>query len=336
MIPQPIAPMLARSVAKIPVGDYAYEPKWDGYRCLIIRDGDSIELASRGKKPLTRYFPEVVEAARSLPERCIVDGELIVVDEGDEGSRLSWELLSQRIHPAESRIARLSVETPAQFVAFDLLWLDEDLTGLPFRDRRERLERMFTTPPHPSLHLTTITADHAVATQWFTRFEGAGLDGIIAKPAAGTYRQGKRDMLKIKHKRTAEAVVVGYRVAKGGHGVGSLLLGLYDGDTLRRVGGIVGLPNKVREELGEQLEPLRIDEPGPGLEKPVSRFGGQEEWVPLDPQLVVEVEFDQLEGDRFRHAVSLVRWRPDRDPRSCTLDQVDRAVAYDLADVLDA
>lgn len=336
MLPLPISPMLAKAVDEVPVGDYAYEPKWDGFRCIIIRDGDSVELASRGKKPLTRYFPEMVEAARALPPGCIVDGELVVVDGPDGASRLSWDLLAQRIHPAESRVNKLAVETPSQFVAFDLLFHDEDLTALPFGERRERLERLFAEVSHPALHMTAITRDAVLAKEWFTRFEGAGLDGLIAKPWAGPYLQGKRELLKVKHKRTADVVVVGYRVAKSGHGVGSLLIGLYDGDELRRVGGIVGLPAKVREELVETLAPLVLDEANPALNRPVSRFGGREEWVPLDPQLVVEVAFDQLEGDRFRHAVSLLRWRPDKDPDDCTFDQIEQAVAYDLAEVLEA
>lgn len=330
-----ISPMLARAVATIPVGDYAYEPKWDGFRCIIVRDGDSVELASRGKKPLTRYFPEMVEAAGALPE-CIVDGELIVAT-GDRGAaRLSWELLSQRIHPAASRVAKLSVETPAQFVAFDLLRIgDEDLTGQPFTTRRARLEQLFDDVDHPELHLSVLTRDADLANDWFTRFEGAGLDGVIAKPLHGTYQYGKRDMLKIKHKRTADAVVVGYRVAKSGHGVGSILLGLHDDNgTLVRVGGIVGLPAKTRDELVDVLAPLVIDDPAPSLETPPSRFGGEKDTVWLEPELVVEVAFDQMEGNRFRHAVTLLRWRPDKDARDCTLDQVERAVSYDLDEVL--
>lgn len=337
MLELPIEPMLAKAVSDVPEGDYAYEPKWDGFRCLIIRDGDSIELGSRGKKPLTPYFPELVDMARSLPSRCIVDGEIVISTGAKGSSRLSWELLSQRIHPAESRVRLLSSSTPAEFVAFDLLWLDDDdLTALPFRERRARLEELFGAPLHPSLHLTAVTHDAAVARDWFERFEGAGLDGVIAKPLDAPYRQGKRDLLKIKHKRTADAVVVGYRVAKSGEGVGSLLLGMYDDDRLVRVGGIVGLPAKTRIELVDELAPLVIDEPDGSLEKPKSRFGGKEEWIALEPKLVVEVAFDQLEGDRFRHAVSLLRWRPDKDPRSCTLDQVERPIAYDLREVFDA
>lgn len=335
MLDEPISPMLAKAADAIPEGDYAYEPKWDGFRCLIIRDGDRIELASRGKKPLTRYFPEVVEAARSLPDQTIVDGEIVIATGGKGGSHLSWELLSQRIHPAESRVRLLAESTPAQFVAFDLLWRDEDLTPLPFRDRRARLEELFGAALHPSLHLTVATRDIVLARDWFTRFEGAGLDGVVAKPLGAPYRQGKRDLVKIKHKRTADAVVVGYRVANTGHGVGSLLLGMYDDrDRLLRVGGIVGLPAKTRIELVDVLAPLVTDEPNGSLEKPANRWSSKDEWIALDPQLVVEVAFDQLEGDRFRHAVSLIRWRPDKDPRDCRLSQVERAVAYDLGEVL--
>ena len=336
MLDLPIEPILAKAVTAIPEGDYSYEPKWDGFRCLIIRDGDQIELGSRSKKPLTRYFPEVVEFARSLPERCIVDGELVIVAGEAGASHLSWDLLSQRIHLAESRVTLLASSTPAEFIAFDLLWLsDDDLTELPFQARRDKLKSVFATPPHPSLHLTATTRDAAVARTWFEQFEGAGLDGVIAKPLASPYRQGKRDLLKIKHKRTADAVVVGYRVAKSGEGVGSLLLGLYDGAELKRVGGIVGLPAAARMELVDELAPLVIDQPA-SLQKPPSRFGGKEDWVALEPKLVVEVAFDQLEGDRFRHAVSLLRWRPDKARHDCTLDQVERPVAYDLRDVLQA
>lgn len=335
----PISPMLAKGVDTVPLGDYAYEPKWDGYRCIIIRDGDSIELGSRGRKPLTRYFPELLSAVASLPERCIVDAE-IIQRAGEPGAEhLSWEILSSRIHPAESRIRKLAAEFPAELVCFDLLALgDADLTGLPWRERRAALEEVFAADLAPSLHLSAVTTDPDVARDWFERFEGAGLDGVVAKLRSSTYEQGRRTMLKVKHKRTAEAVVVGYRVHKSGEGIGSLLLGLYDDGELRRVGGIVGFPNAMRVELLEQLQPLVLDEADPGLEAPASRFSGGRDssWVPLSPELVVEVAFDQLEGNRFRHAASFLRFRPDRDPASCTLDQVDRAIAYDLADVLDA
>lgn len=339
--------MLAKAVTDVPAADavdggYSYEPKWDGFRCIVVKDGDDVELASRGKKPLTRYFPELVDACREhLPERVVLDGE-IVVRSGEPGAqRLDWEALGQRIHPAESRITKLSAETPAEFIAFDLLAHgDEDLTGSPFTRRREVLESVFDTMAKGAqLHLTRVTRDADEARDWFVRFEGAGLDGVVAKALASTYQPGKRTMLKIKHKRTAEAVVTGYRVHKSGQGVGSLLLGLYDGDRLFNVGGIAAFTAKKRLELVEELEPLvRRDADGnvEHAETDRSRFssGKDVSFVPLRPERVVEVAFDQLEGHRFRHTVQFLRWRPDRDPASCTLDQIDRATAYDLGEVL--
>lgn len=333
----PIAPMLAKSVDSIPTGDYAHEPKWDGFRCIVARDGDDIVLGSRGKKPLTRYFPELVPAMASLPPRCILDGEIIVRTGAPGSEHLSWDLLSQRIHPAESRITRLAAETPAEVVCFDILALgDDDLTGQPWEARRKILDQVFTPNPHPSLHLSAVTRDDTLAQDWFTHFEGAGLDGVVCKAVHGTYEQGKRSMLKVKHKRTAEAVVVGYRVAKNGDGVGSLLLGMYDHrGELVRVGGIVSLPLTMRRQLVAELAPLVTAEIEPALESTRSRFSSEKDasYVPLAPELVVEVAFDQLEGRRFRHAVSFLRWRPDRDPSSCLLDQVETAAVYDLAQV---
>lgn len=339
--------MLAKAVATVPEAGtsgtgYSYEPKWDGFRCIVLKDGDEVELASRGKKPLTRYFPEVVAACREhLPERIALDGE-IVVRAGEPGAqRLHFEHLGQRIHPAESRVTRLSEETPAEVIAFDLLAVDDDsLLDLPFAERRARLVEVFAgiddTAP---LHLTRVTDDPAEAQEWFTRFEGAGLDGIVAKALDAPYSPGKRTMLKIKHKRTAEAVVTGYRVHKSGEGVGSLLLGLYHDGQLVNVGGIAAFTMARRRELVEELAPLVVhDEDGQvaHAETDRSRFSSSKDvsYVPLRPERVVEVAFDQLEGWRFRHTVQLVRWRPDRDPTSCTLDQIDRAPAYDLGDVL--
>jgi ATP-dependent DNA ligase len=359
----PVSPMLAKAVAEVPDpdgkgGPYAYEPKWDGFRCIVARDGDEVELGSRGEKPLTRYFPEVVEAVRKLlPTRIVVDVEL-VVRAGERGSqRLDWEALAQRIHPAESRIRRLAVETPAEIVAFDLLAIDgESLMDRSFRDRRARLEKelahLSTGDP---VHLTRITTDVAEAREWFETFEGAGLDGVVAKPLDAAYQQGKRSMLKIKHHRTADAVVYGYRVHKSGDGVGSLLLAVYgdapegwqgldpeapEGLALIPVGGIVSLPDQMRRALVAELEPLTTHDDAGELVRmggAPSRFsvaGKDSSFVLLHPDLVVEVAFDQLEGHRFRHAVSLVRWRPDREPYSCRIDQIDRAAAYDLGQVL--
>ncbi|MDN5717414.1 MAG: ATP-dependent DNA ligase [Janibacter sp.] len=340
--------MLAKAVKAVPAADaveggYSYEPKWDGFRCIVRKDGDDVELISRGKKPLTRYFPELVEAIREhLPGSAVVDGE-IVVRSGEPGAqRLDWEALGQRIHPAESRITKLSVETPAELIAFDLLAVgDEDVTGSPFAHRRERLEALFATITKGApLHLTRVTRDATEATDWFTRFEGAGLDGVVAKALASPYSPGKRTMLKIKHKRTAEAVVTGYRVHKSGQGVGSLLLGLHHEGQLFNVGGIAAFTAARRLELVEELEPLvRRDAEGnvEHAETDRSRFSSAKDvsFVPLRPERVVEVAFDQLEGWRFRHTVQFLRWRPDRDPESCTLDQIDRATAYDLGQVLD-
>lgn len=330
--------MLAKATTKWPSQGHGFEPKWDGFRCIIVKDGTDVELASRGKKPLTRYFPELVEFASHLPERCIVDGEIIIRTGEPGAEHLSWDLLGARIHPAESRIRKLAAEAPAEIVCFDLLALaDEDLTSLPYSQRRARLEEVFGNELHPSLHLSAMTTDMERAKDWFTRFEGAGLDGVVAKPLDGRYEQGKRTMLKFKHKRTAEAVVVGYRVHKSGSGVGSLLLGLHDDDdVLRRVGGIVSFPTAMRLELMTQLQPLVLKEADPALESAPSRFssGRDQSWVPIAPEIVVEVEFDQLEQNRFRHAVTFLRFRPDRDPASCRLDQVERPVAYDLSEVL--
>jgi ATP-dependent DNA ligase len=344
----PVAPMLAKAIPSVPEpdavpGGLSYEPKWDGFRCIVLRDGDEVELASRGSKPLTRYFPELVDAVREhLPERCVVDAE-IVVRRGEPGAqRLDWEGLSQRIHPAESRIQRLARETPAEVVCFDLLVLgDENLMGQPFHVRRERLEGALSgLAGDAPVHLTRVTRDATTATDWLQRFEGAGLDGVVAKALELPYEPGKRVMLKIKHARTADAVVVGYRVHKSGQGVGSLLLGLFtDEGRLVNVGGISAFTNARRLELIDDLAELVVtDEHGDAVkgETDRSRFSANKDvsFVRLRPERVVEVKFDQLEGARFRHAVTFLRWRPDREPESCTLDQVDRAIAYDLAEVL--
>ncbi len=347
----PIQPMLAKAVKGVPAADsvpggLAYEPKWDGFRCLVLRDGDEVELASRGSKPLTRYFPELVEHVRRLlPEKCVIDAE-IVVRTGEPGAeRLHWENLSARIHPAESRVRLLAEQTPAELVCFDLLSIgDESLLEQPFRDRRERLEGTLKgLADEDPIHLTQVTTDATVAAGWFEQFEGAGLDGVVAKPLEQPYAPGKRTMLKIKHHRSADAVVYGYRVHKSGRGVGSLLLGLYtehEGeDQLVPVGGIAAFTNARRLELVEEFEPLVIrDEDGKVVDAATdrSRFSASKDvsFVPVRPERVVEVAFDQMEGRRFRHAVTFVRWRPDREPTSCRLDQVDRAPAYDLGEVL--
>jgi ATP-dependent DNA ligase len=340
--------MLAKAVDGVPApdsvpGGLSYEPKWDGFRCIILRDGDEVELASRGSKPLTRYFPEVVRAVlEHLPPRCAIDAEIVVRAGPPGAQKLDWESLTQRIHPADSRVQRLSVETPAEIICFDVLALgDDDLTGAPFAERRERLESALSgIADNAPVHLTRTTTDATLALDWFDRFEGAGLDGVVAKPLAAPYQPGKRAMLKIKHHRTAEAVVVGYRVHKSGRGVGSLLLGLYDEDgTLYNVGGISAFTDVRRLALVEELAPLTTTDDQGEIVKGMtdrSRFSGSKDvsFVRLRPERVVEVKFDQMEGPRFRHTVTFLRWRPDRDPKSCSAAQVERAVAYDLDAVL--
>ncbi|HEU4423929.1 MAG TPA: ATP-dependent DNA ligase [Pilimelia sp.] len=354
----PVEPMLARSVPEIPAGEgMTYEPKWDGFRCLVFRDGDEVELASRGGKTLTRYFPEVVAQVRAqLPERCVVDGELIVIRRDDPGQpKLDFELLGQRIHPAAVRINLLAETTPASLVAFDLLALgDESLMELPYSRRRARLEQALGGVK-PPVHVTPTTADLATARRWFDVFEGAGLDGLIAKPADIPYEPGKRLMFKVKHARTADAVVAGFRWHAKGPVVGSLLLGLYDdAGTLHHVGVSASFTVARRAELLDELAPYREgvdDHPwllawglaegadswaGQRIPGGVSRWTGKKslEWVPLRPELVVEVAYDAMEGDRFRHPAQFVRWRPDREPRSCTYDQLDRPVRFDVDRIL--
>ena len=340
----PVDPMLATLVDAIPEGpNFAYEPKWDGFRCIISRDGDRIELGSRGQKPLTVYFPEVVGALTGwLPDGVVLDGELIVRSGVPGAERLDWTALSSRIHPAASRIRMLSEQIPAEAVCFDLLAEGgDDLTGLPWQRRRKRLADLFDAlPDNARGHLSRYTPDLSKARRWFVEFEGAGLDGLVSKRLDSAYLPGKRGWLKTKHKRTADAVAIGYRVHKRGHGVGSLLLGLYDPDgRLIPVGGIGSFSDRMRDELETELQPLlQRDADGDPvrIEKPRSRFSSSEgpAALALEPSLVVEVAFDQLEGSRFRHAVQLVRFRPDRQADSCLLEQVERAPSYDLSQVL--
>jgi ATP-dependent DNA ligase len=342
--------MLAKSVKDIPSGNFSFEPKWDGFRSIVFRDGDEVEIGSRNERPMTRYFPEVVAAVRqNLPARCVVDGEIIVI--GANGDRLDFEALQQRIHPATSRVNKLSLETPARFVAFDLLALgDTDFSSQPFSERRKALAGALSAAAAP-IHLTAATTDRSVAGRWFHQFEGAGLDGVVAKPLDGPYEPDKRVMFKIKHERTADCVVAGYRVHKSGADrIGSLLLGLYTDDgELASIGVIGAFPLARREELFHELQPLVTtfdDHPWAwakqeeGHRTPRNAEGSR--WAagkdlsftPLRPELVVEVRYDHMEGVRFRHTAQFVRWRPDREPRSCTYAQLEEPVSFDLADVL--
>ncbi|MCY1694904.1 ATP-dependent DNA ligase [Curtobacterium sp. SL109] len=344
-----IAPMLAKAVPDVPdpdsvKGGLRYEPKWDGFRGIVTIDGDDVEIGSRGAKPLTRYFPELVEAFRAQfgghGHPVVLDGEVILRAGAPGHEKLDWEALSQRIHPAASRIAKLSAETPAQFVAFDLLAADgEELVDLPFDDRRARLEALSDGVTDP-LFVTRTTLDVDVARGWLTTFEGAGLDGVVAKPRTRAYEPGKRSMLKVKHHRTADVVAIGYRVHKSGSGVGSLLVGLYGDDgEVRQVGGVSAFSDKRRLALVDELDPVVVKDadgrPVTGAGE-TSRFssGRDTSFVRLAPELVLEVRYDQMEGDRFRHTVQFERWRPDREASSCGFDQLEVPAAYDLRDVL--
>jgi len=344
----PVSPMLAKLARDLPAGDYLYEPKWDGFRAIVFRDGDEVEIGSRNEKPLTRYFPDLPDALReSLPERCVVDGEIVIATEHG----LDFDLLSLRIHPAASRVAMLADATPASFVGFDLLAEgDDDLRALPFSERRARLERAFAKAV-PPVRLTPATRDIALAAEWFERFEGAGLDGVVAKPLDGEYLEGKRTMLKVKHLRTADCVVAGYREHKEG-GVGSLLLGLYDDEgVLHHVGVASSFKVDFRAELAEHVAWFRdraMDEhpwrewaefavEGDGQRRPgaQSRWNAGKDlsWEPLRIELVAEVAFEHLQGDRFRHTARFQRWRPDREPSSCTYEQLDAPVPIELREV---
>jgi ATP-dependent DNA ligase len=348
----PVAPMLAKSVPTIPSGA-SYEPKWDGFRCICFRDGDEVEFGSRNERPMTRYFPELVEAVKAeLPDRCVLDGEIVIAT----GGALDFEALQQRIHPAVSRVTLLSEQTPASFIAFDLLALgDEDYTGRPFTERRAALEVALAAAKAP-IHLTSTTTDLDVANRWFVELEGAHLDGVIAKPLTGTYQPDKRVMFKIKHVRTADCVLAGFRWHKTSTEdtplVGSLLLGLYnDEGKLQHVGVVGAFTAKRRAELVAELEPLLV---GDGDEHPwqdwanaeahqsqrlpgnVSRWNAQKDlsFVPLRPERVLEVKYEHMEGTRFRHLAHFVRWRDDRTPESCTYEQLDQPLTYALADIV--
>jgi ATP-dependent DNA ligase len=355
--PPPIAPMLSSAADALPAGQgWQFEPKWDGFRTLVFRDGDEILLQSRDEKPMNRYFPELVAPlANALPERCVVDGEIVIVGAGG----LDFEALLLRIHPAASRVKLLAAQSPASYVAWDLLALgDEDLREIPLATRRERLEQALThaTPP---VHLSPATRDRALAEDWFRRFEGAGLDGVMAKRLDAPYRAGERTMIKIKHARTAECVVAGFRWHKKGEGtmVGSLLLGLYDeAGTLHHVGVTAAFTNAMRKQLVTELAPLReralddhpwrdwaeaqADASANGQRMPgaTSRWnrGKDLSWVALRPERVCEVAYDHMQGTRFRHAAQFLRWRPDKQPRDCRYDQLEVTPAYELERVFGA
>jgi ATP-dependent DNA ligase len=350
----PISPMLSKAVDEIPVGeDWHYEPKWDGFRCIVFRDGDEVILASRNERPFTRYFPELIEPLKSsLPDQCVVDGEIVIASA--DGNGLDFDALLQRIHPAESRVRRLAAETPASFVAFDILAVDaRNLMGQPLSERlthlRGALEK--ATPP---IYLCPSSRDVERAREWFTRFEGAGLDGVIGKRLGDVYTPDKRTLVKIKHSRTADCAVAGYRIHKDGKGVGSLLLGLYDEHgQLHHVGVTAAFTVKFRAELLEELKPLldhALDDhpwadwanamahadarlPGAG-----SRWNAGKDlsWVPIRIERVAEVTFGQLQNGRFRHGVQFQRWRPDRTPESCTYDQLDVAAPVAFDDLMSA
>jgi ATP-dependent DNA ligase len=368
----PVAPMLAKAVPELPPpdsvpGGLVYEPKWDGFRCIVFRDGPEVVLGSRNERPLTRYFPELVETLlRELPSRCVVDGEIVI----ETGGRLDFGALQQRIHPAESRVQVLAAETPASFVAFDLLALgNTDLRGEPFSERRRQLETALADSRAP-LHLTRVSDDSDEGRRWFETFEGAGLDGVVCKALSSTYQPDKRVMLKVKHSRTADVVVAGWRPhkQKGAAGqdvVGSLMLGLYDSQgQLQSVGVAASFTMSRRAELVDELSAYALSPDGehpwaawreaaaheanrlPGA---VSRWNNSKtlDWNPLRPALVAEVGYDAMEGTRvvagghtvegarFRHTTQFRRWRPDRSPESCTYEQLERPVRYDLADVFE-
>lgn len=340
----PVEPMLAKAQAKVPAdeGIWSYEPKWDGFRALVFKDHEHVVLQSRNGRELGRYFPELIAALRDeLAPRCVLDGEVVVPRLIEGRTRLDWDSLSQRIHPAQSRVRMLAEQTPAHFIGFDALATDKrSLMAEPFRVRREAL--VDSVGEGGWCHVTRTTRDPGLAAEWLTTFEGAGLDGVIAKRLDGAYLPGQRDMVKVKHARDADCVAMGYRIHKSGQGVGSILLGLYrDDGELQMVGGAASFTAKDRLAILADLEPLQ--EGGVRDGEP-SRWNSaaDKRWIPIRPELVAEVAYDQMEGGqtdgagrRFRHTVRFLRWRPDRDPASCTFSQLDTPLHYDLNDVLE-
>lgn len=345
----PVPPMLAKRVDAIPAGDkWSFEPKWDGFRAIIFRDGAEIEIQSRDMKSLNRYFPELIAVLlEQLPDRCVLDGE--IVSAGKNG--LDFDALQLRVHPAASRVKMLSESTPSSVVFFDVLCVgDEDLTGQPFEVRRARLEALLANAK-PPIHITPATRDAAIAEDWFTRFEGAGLDGVMAKPLAGRYEPDKRSMLKVKHERDCDCVVAGFRWHKNGDGtlLGSLLLGLYDdAGKLQHVGVCASFTAAKRAELVAFLEPYRkdalaghpwagwaessVDGRMPGGQSRWSQ-GKDLSWEPLRPELVVEVAYEHMQGDRFRHMAQFRRWRTDKAPQDCTYAQLEIVAPQELGEI---
>jgi ATP-dependent DNA ligase len=351
-VPPPVEPMLAKSMDAIPRGEFAYEPKWDGFRAIVFRHGADVFIQSRDLRPLDRYFPELHAAfLAGLPEDCVVDGEIVIV----QAHGLDFDLLQMRLHPAASRVTKLAGETPASFVAFDLIAYDgRDLSALPQRERRAWLETALVHAKAP-LHVTPLTEDAAVAAEWLKRFEGAGLDGVIAKPTGGRYEPGKRVMIKVKHARTAECAVAGFRWHKNGKNtlVGSLLLGLYDDQgSLHHVGVTSSFTMAMRAQLARELEPLRENalaehpwrEWASAMTEGTRMPGGQSRWSagkdlswePVRVERVCEVKYDHLQGTRFRHAAVFLRWREDKRPRDCRYDQLEVTTPYELAKVFGA
>jgi ATP-dependent DNA ligase len=352
----PVLPMLANRVSELPPGEgWIFEPKWDGFRTLIFRDGDELFIQSRDEKPLDRYFPELLEPLKSqLPTRCVLDGELVIA----LGAALDFEALQLRLHPAASRVKLLARETPASVVFFDILCVDnEDLRTTPFRERRATLESVLADVDTP-LHVTPATRDRAIAADWFRRFEGAGLDGVVAKAELGIYEPNKRVMLKVKHERDCDCVVAGFRWHKNSRGtaIGSLLLGLYDSEgNLEHVGVCASFTTAKRRELVDFLAPYReraleghpwrawaegdpneaeIGHRRPGAQSRWSQ-GKDLSWEPLRPELVAQVAYDHMQGSRFRHTAQFRRWRQDKQPRDCTFDQLEVVPPHELAQIFD-
>lgn len=344
-IEPPIEPMLAKLAEELPAGDYIYEPKWDGFRCIVFRSGDDVYLQSRDSRPLDRYFPELHDAlCERLPRNCIVDGEIVIVTPRG----LDFDALQLRLHPAASRVKKLAKETPTSFVAFDVLAVaGRSLMDRSQAARRVALEKLLEGVERP-VYLTPITRDREVALDWLERFEGAGLDGVIAKPESVTYQPGRRAMIKVKHARTAECVVAGFRWHKSGKdAVGSLLLGLYDDNgTLQHVGVASSFTTAMRRQLVQELAPLRVnamdDHPWrewAGAAAESNRMPGAQSrwssgkdlsWEPLRIERVCEVKYDHMQGDRFRHAAFFLRWRLDKQPRDCRYDQLEVTAPFEL------